>query len=218
MSIDEILGLGPVVPVVAIHACDDAVPLARALLAGGIRVIEVTLRTPVALECIRLIRSEVPDIVVGAGTVLTERQFNEVAESGARFAVSPGVTASLLDAARRTKLPFLPAASTVSESMRLSDEGFDRQKFFPASASGGTGFLCAVSSVLPNVSYCPTGGIGPGNAADYLRLPNVTAVGGSWVTPPEAITNKAWAAIEELARAASRVDQDAEPPRGRVSS
>ncbi|MGI9336053.1 MAG: bifunctional 4-hydroxy-2-oxoglutarate aldolase/2-dehydro-3-deoxy-phosphogluconate aldolase [Gammaproteobacteria bacterium] len=208
MNARQILALGPVVPVVTLQSANDAAALAEALLAGAIQVIEVTLRTPAALDCIRRIRREVPDIVVGAGTVVTDRQLGEAADSGAQFIVSPGATPSLLDAARRAGLPFVPGASTVSQSMHLSDEGLDCQKFFPASACGGTAFLAAVSSVLPNISYCPTGGIDAGNASDYLRLPNVAAVGGSWLAPAGTIERKDWAGVERLAREATSLSDN----------
>jgi len=197
------MAAGPVIPVVMIERAADAVALARALLAGGIGVIEVTLRTPAALDAIRAIASEVEGIVTGAGTVLDAAQLDAALDAGARFAVAPGVAPKLLDAAGQHELALLPGAATASESMALLERGIVHQKFFPAGASGGAGYLASLVSPLPQVRFCPTGGITPANARDYLGLANVACVGGSWVTPGDAIAGGDWARIEKLAREAA---------------
>jgi 2-dehydro-3-deoxyphosphogluconate aldolase/(4S)-4-hydroxy-2-oxoglutarate aldolase len=200
MQIKEIFALGPLIPVVVIDGADAAVPLAKALITGGIRVIEVTLRTTTALAAIRRIAAEVPDAVVGAGTILRPRQFAEIEQAGAAFAVSPGATAELLAAARDSKVPFLPGAATASEAMRLLESGYKRMKFFPAEPAGGAGLLAALASPLPEAVFCPTGGIDPANAESYLRLPNVACVGSSWPVPAAAIRSGEWDKITERAR------------------
>ncbi len=200
MLIKEILALGPLIPVVVIDDADAAVPLAKALIAGGIRVIEVTLRTDTALAAIRRIAAEVPDAIVGAGTVLRPQQFAEIEQAGAAFAVSPGATPELLAAARDLKIPFLPGAATASEAMRLLESGYQRMKFFPAESAGGAGLLASLASPLPDAKFCPTGGIDPTNAESYLRLPNVVCVGSSWPVPAAAIHGREWDKITERAR------------------
>ena len=193
----------PVIPVVVVDDLETAVPLARALVAGGVPVIELTLRTPVALEAIRRIAGEVPDILVGAGTVAEPAQAQAAAHAGAQFLVSPGSTDALLGAMAETGLPHLPGVATVSEILELLERGYRELKFFPAEVSGGTGFLRAVSSPLPQARFCPTGGVSPANAADYLSLPNVGCVGGSWLTPGDAVAAADWGRVEQLSREAA---------------
>ncbi|MEU9730160.1 bifunctional 4-hydroxy-2-oxoglutarate aldolase/2-dehydro-3-deoxy-phosphogluconate aldolase [Streptomyces sp. NPDC048002] len=199
----SVLDLAPVVPVVVIEDAADAVPLARALVAGGLPAIEVTLRTPCALEAIRAVAGEVPGAVVGAGTVITPEQVDAAVGAGARFLVSPGWTDSLLAAMRASGVPFLPGVSTTSEVVALLERGVREMKFFPAEAAGGTAYLRSLSGPLPQARFCPTGGIGPDSAPDYLALPNVGCVGGSWMLPADAVAARDWARVESLARAAA---------------
>ncbi|ATY10686.1 keto-deoxy-phosphogluconate aldolase [Amycolatopsis sp. AA4] len=199
----DLLALSPVMPVVVIDDVDDAVPTARALLAGGIGVIELTLRTPVALSAIERVAAEVPDIVVGVGTVTSPEQAKQAADAGAKFLVTPGCTDAVLDAAFATGLPFLPGASTVSEAMRLAERGLTALKFFPAEASGGAAFLKSIAGPLPQLQFCPTGGITLSSAPSYLALPNVGCVGGSWLTPAKLLAAKDFAAVEKLAAEAA---------------
>ncbi|GAA2993622.1 bifunctional 4-hydroxy-2-oxoglutarate aldolase/2-dehydro-3-deoxy-phosphogluconate aldolase [Actinokineospora diospyrosa] len=195
----SLLDLSPVVPVVVLEDAADAVPLALALVRGGVRIIEVTLRTPAALESIRRIAAEVPDAVVGAGTVTAPEHAVAAAEAGARFLVTPGTTERVLGAAADTGLPVLPGAATVSEAMRLAELGYAELKFFPAEASGGIGFLKSIAGPLPGLRFCPTGGISATTAPAYLALPNVGCVGGSWLTANPTDL----AGVERLAREAS---------------
>ncbi|MCF2125379.1 bifunctional 4-hydroxy-2-oxoglutarate aldolase/2-dehydro-3-deoxy-phosphogluconate aldolase [Strepomyces sp. STD 3.1] len=199
----SVLDLAPVVPVVVVDDLADAVPLARALVAGGLPAIEVTLRTPVAVDAIRAIADEVPGAVAGAGTVITPDQVGEVVAAGARFLVSPGWTDVLLDAMRASGVPFLPGVSTTSEVVALLERGVREMKFFPAEAAGGTAYLKALAAPLPQARFCPTGGIGPGSAPEYLALPNVGCVGGSWMLPKDAVADRDWGRVEALARAAA---------------
>ncbi|EFD69603.1 KHG/KDPG aldolase [Streptomyces lividans TK24] len=199
----SVLDLAPVVPVVVVDDLADAVPLARALVAGGLPAIEVTLRTPVALDAIRAIAGEVPDAVVGAGTVVTAEQVGEVVAAGARFLVSPGWTDTLVEAMRGSGVPFLPGVSTASEVVALLERGVREMKFFPAEAAGGTAYLKALAAPLPQARFCPTGGITPASAPEYLALPNVGCVGGSWMLPKDAIAGRDWARVEALAREAA---------------
>ncbi|MBU8549444.1 bifunctional 4-hydroxy-2-oxoglutarate aldolase/2-dehydro-3-deoxy-phosphogluconate aldolase [Streptomyces sp. Babs14] len=199
----SVLDLAPVVPVVVVDDLADAVPLARALVAGGLPAIEVTLRTPVALDAIRAIAAEVPDAVVGAGTVVTAEQVAEVVAAGARFLVSPGWTDALLTAMRDSGVPFLPGVSTTSEVVALLERGVQEMKFFPAEAAGGTAYLKALAAPLPQARFCPTGGIGPASAPRYLALPNVGCVGGSWMLPKDAVADRDWGRVEALAREAA---------------
>ncbi|MEV5102966.1 bifunctional 4-hydroxy-2-oxoglutarate aldolase/2-dehydro-3-deoxy-phosphogluconate aldolase [Streptomyces massasporeus] len=199
----SVLDLAPVVPVVVIEDAADAVPLARALVAGGLPAIEVTLRTPAALEAIREIAREVPGSVVGAGTVIRPAQVAEAVAAGSRFLVSPGWTDVLLEAMRASGVPFLPGVSTASEVVALLERGVREMKFFPAQAAGGTAYLKSLSGPLPQARFCPTGGIGPASAPDYLALPNVGCVGGSWMLPQDALAARDWGRVEELARAAA---------------
>ncbi|MFB7242619.1 keto-deoxy-phosphogluconate aldolase [Streptomyces populi] len=199
----SVLDLAPVVPVVVVADALDAVPLARALVAGGLPAIEVTLRTPAALDAIRAVAAEVPDAVVGAGTVLTPEHVAASLAAGARFLVSPGWTDGLLDAMRASGVPFLPGVSTASEVVALLERGVREMKFFPAQAAGGTAYLKSLAGPLPQARFCPTGGIGPECAPDYLALPNVGCVGGSWMLPADAVAARDWRRVEDLARAAS---------------
>ncbi|MFJ3191546.1 bifunctional 4-hydroxy-2-oxoglutarate aldolase/2-dehydro-3-deoxy-phosphogluconate aldolase [Streptomyces griseoviridis] len=199
----SVLGLAPVMPVVVIDDAADAVPLARALVAGGLPAIEVTLRTPAAPAAIRAIADAVPDAVVGAGTVILPAQVTEAVGAGARFLVSPGWTDTLLDAMRASGVPFLPGVSTTSEVVALLERGVREMKFFPAQAAGGTAYLRSLAGPLPQARFCPTGGIGAANAPEYLALPNVGCVGGTWMLPADAVASGDWQRIESLAREAS---------------
>ncbi|MCT7377522.1 2-dehydro-3-deoxy-phosphogluconate aldolase [Chelativorans salis] len=201
----EILSGQPVIPVLRIDRIADAVPLTRALAKGGLPAVEITLRTPDALDAIRLVVDEVPEAIVGAGTILTGKDFAGAAVAGAQFIVSPGTTQELLDAATRSEVPFLPGAVTPSEVMAMRDEGYEILKFFPAEQAGGAAFLKSLASPLPSVRFCPTGGISPKNAADYLSLPNVVCIGGSWVAPDAELAAGNWQAVEELAREAAKL-------------
>ena len=202
-QLTALLALGRVVPVITIARLADAVPLARALVAGGIRVLEVTLRTPAGMDAAAAIMAEVPDAVVGIGTVLTPADLHRAMAIGAKFALSPGATAALLDAAADVRIPFLPGVATASELMEATSRGFDTVKFFPATAGGGIPALRAMAGPFPHVRFCPTGGISADNAAEWLALPNVAAVGGSWLTPAADIAAGRWDAIEQLARHAA---------------
>lgn len=201
--LESILRLAPVIAVVTIDDATAAVPLARALLDGGIAAIEVTLRTSAALNAIRAIAMELPQTAVGAGTVLSVADLDAATAAGAKFAVSPGAAPALLAAADASALPWLPGAATSSEAMALAEHGYWLQKFFPAEAAGGVGYLRSLAGPLPQTRFCPTGGISAQNVPDYLRLPNVVCVGGSWLTPPALVHAKDWPAITALARAAA---------------
>jgi 2-dehydro-3-deoxyphosphogluconate aldolase/(4S)-4-hydroxy-2-oxoglutarate aldolase len=189
----------PVIPVVVLDEVAQAVPVARALVAGGVPVIELTLRTPVALACIEQIATHVPEILVGAGTVLTPGHAADAHRAGAQFLVSPGTTETLAAAMQVTGLPHLPGASSVAEVLRLLELGYTEMKFFPAEVSGGVDFLKAIGGPIPHARFCPTGGISEANAASYLALPNVGCVGGSWLTPADALRAKDWDRIITLA-------------------
>ncbi|GHC40542.1 bifunctional 4-hydroxy-2-oxoglutarate aldolase/2-dehydro-3-deoxy-phosphogluconate aldolase [Streptomyces flavofungini] len=199
----SVLDLAPVVPVVVIDDPADALPLARALVAGGLPAIEVTLRTPVALDAIRVIADGVPDAVVGAGTVISAGNVEDAVDAGARFLVSPGWTPTLLAAMKASGVPFLPGVSTTSEVVALLEHGVEEMKFFPAQAAGGTPYLKSLAGPLPQARFCPTGGISAASAPDYLALRNVGCVGGSWMLPADAVAAKDWARVESLARAAA---------------
>lgn len=199
----DVLSLAPVLPVVVLDDADDAVPLARALVAGGLRAVEITLRTGGALEAIRAVAAQVPEAVVGAGTVLTPGQAEAATAAGAGFLVSPGWTERLLAAATAAGVPFLPGVSTASEVMALLERGVREMKFFPAEAAGGPAFLRSLAGPLPAARFCPTGGIGPETAREYLALPNVGCVGGTWMLPADALADRDWARVTELARAAA---------------
>jgi 2-dehydro-3-deoxyphosphogluconate aldolase / (4S)-4-hydroxy-2-oxoglutarate aldolase len=203
MNAADLLAAQRVVPVVVIDNADDAVPLAKTLLENGLDAIEVTLRTAAGLDAIERIASEVPGMLVGAGSVRRAAQVAAVKSAGASFAVSPGSSDALLEAVADAELPFVPGAVTASEIIGLLDLGYTLQKFFPAELSGGAAFLRAIGAPIPEVSFMPTGGIGPGNAGDYLSLPNVACIGGSWIAPPGLLRDGNFAAIAELAAAAA---------------
>jgi 2-dehydro-3-deoxyphosphogluconate aldolase / (4S)-4-hydroxy-2-oxoglutarate aldolase len=202
-AIDAILARAPALPVIAIERLEDAVPLARALVAGGLPVLEITLRTPVALDAIRAIRAALPEALVGAGTVLDAAALAAVQAAGAAFAIAPGCTDALYAATRTCALPFLPAVATASELMRGLEHDFRRFKFFPAEAAGGIAALRAFAGPFPQARFCPTGGIDATNAPRYLALPNVATIGGSWMLPADAIAARDWDRIETLAREAA---------------
>jgi 2-dehydro-3-deoxyphosphogluconate aldolase/(4S)-4-hydroxy-2-oxoglutarate aldolase len=199
---EEVLRQGPVVPVMVIHKLEQAVPLARALLAGGIRVLEITLRTPVAMEAIRIISREVSGAMVGAGTVTRGEELAAVAAAGAVFAISPGLTVELLDAANQGPIPLIPGIATISELMTGMERGYSHFKFFPAEAAGGVKMLQAIAGPFPRITFCPTGGITLANYRDYLALKNVACIGGSWVAPQGALDQGDWTRITALAREA----------------
>lgn len=194
----EILEAGPVVPVMVIHELAHAVPLARALVAGGVRVLEIVLRTPVAMDAIRAIVREVPEAITGAGTVVNGDDLRMVTEAGAVFAISPGLTRELLDAALQCPIALIPGIATISELMVGLDKGYRQFKFFPAEAAGGIEMLKAIGGPFPQVSFCPTGGITAANYRDYLALKNVACVGGSWIVPGDLVEAQEWKAITEL--------------------
>ncbi len=202
MNALELFELSPVMPVIVVRDPDTAVELARALVAGGVRTLEITLRSAAALDAIAAIRDRVPDAVVGVGTVRTPQQLDAAVHAGARFGVSPGLAEDLALAARASGIPFLPGVSTASEAMRAAELGFLVQKLFPAEAVGGAALLKAWHGPLPDLIFCPTGGIHAGNAARYLALPNVGCVGGSWLTPAAAVDARQWDAVTALAREA----------------
>ena len=187
MNIADLLQHNPVVPVVVIHAVEHAVPLAEALLEGGINIIEVTLRTPEAAAAMASITKACPDMTLGAGTVIDVASAQLASDHGAQFAVSPGATSAVIEACQANNLPLLPGAQTVSEMMHLRHQGFHHLKFFPASAIGGRKFLSALQTVLPDMQFCPTGGITADTASDWLALDNVISVGGSWLCPPSCL-------------------------------
>jgi 2-dehydro-3-deoxyphosphogluconate aldolase / (4S)-4-hydroxy-2-oxoglutarate aldolase len=199
----DLLSISPVIPVVVIDDVADAVPLARALARGGVRIMEITLRTDAGLGAIERVAAEVPETTVGAGTVTTPEEAAAAQKAGSRFIVTPGATDRLLTAVLDTGLPILAGASTLTEILRLREHGQQAVKFFPAEAAGGTAYLSAVAGPVPDVRFCPTGGITPGNAGEYLALPNVGCVGGSWLTPRALVRAGDWAAIERLAAEAS---------------
>lgn len=195
----ELLAISPVIPVVVIDDAADAVPLAEALLRGGVAVMEITLRTEAGMAAIERVAAEVPGTTVGAGTVTTPEEAEAARRAGAQFLVTPGSTDRLLDAALDTGLPLLAGAATLTEILRLRERGQRAMKFFPAEAAGGVAYLKAVAGPVPDVRFCPTGGISPANAPEYLGLPNVGCVGGSWLTPAAEVRSGNWAAIERLA-------------------
>ena len=200
----RIAQMAPIIPVLVVDDATHAAPLARALVAGGLPALEVTLRTPAALDVIREMAG-VPGGVVGAGTLLTPADVQAAKDAGAQFGVSPGATDRLLDACEEADLPLLPGAATASEAMRLLERGYTMLKFFPAEASGGAAAIKAIGAPIPQVMFCPTGGVSPANAADYLSLPNVVCAGGSWVAPKDMVLAGDWDGITELARAASQL-------------
>lgn len=203
MDIAAIAALAPVIPVLTVERVADAVPLARALVKGGLPVLEITFRTAAALQALAAIAREVPEAVVGAGTMLDQAQLRRAVDAGARFGVSPGCTPALAAAVKAAGLPFLPGVQTVSEAMALGELGFRLLKFFPADAAGGPTWLKAASAPLAGLRFCPTGGIGVETAPGYLALSNVACVGGSWVAPRDAVASGDWPRIERLAAAAA---------------
>ena len=203
MNVLEVMRVGPVIPVIVIDELAQAVPLAKALVAGGVRVLEVTLRTAPALEAIRLIARDVPDAIVGVGTLTRPQDFKDALEAGARFGVSPGLTPAMIEAAHQTKLPLLPGVFTPSDVIAARLAGFSQLKLFPAQQAGGIGMLKALGGPFPDVMFCPTGGVSAENAPDFLALPNVACVGGSWLAPKAEVNAGDWGKITALAREAS---------------
>ena len=201
----DLMRVGPVIPVIVIDDLAQAVPLARALVAGGVRVLEVTLRTRVALDAILAITREVDDAIVGVGTISRAEHFQQAVDVGARFGVSPGLTDELVDAAQASRLPLLPGVMTPSDVIAARAAGFFAMKLFPAQQAGGIGMLKALSGPFPDVTFCPTGGVTAASAPAFLALPNVGCVGGSWLTPPAAVKGGEWGTITALAREASRL-------------
>ena len=199
----DLVAFGPVIPVIVLQQVEHAVPMARALVDGGVRVLEVTLRTPAALACMRAIAREVPEAVVGAGTLRSAADVEAAVQAGCRFGVSPGYTAEIGAACRRLGLPLLPGVATASEVMAAQADGLGFLKFFPATAAGGIPMLKALAGPFPDVAFCPTGGITPETARDFLALPNVKVCGGSWLTPADALASGDWARITRLAREAT---------------
>lgn len=197
----SVLDLVPVVPVVVVESVEQAVPVARALAAGGVPTVELTLRTAAALDAIAAIAAEVPEVTIGAGTITTPSHAKEAADAGAQFLVSPGATPGLLSAMSETGLPFLPGTATVSEVLAVLETGQTEMKFFPAEPSGGAAYLKSLPTVVPAARFCPTGGITPDNAPAYLALPNVGCVGGSWLTPADALATGDWGRVTALAAA-----------------
>ena len=200
----QVMQDAPVIPVIVLNDVAHAVPMARALLAGGIRMLEITLRTPQALACMEAIANEVEGAVVGAGTVRSPKDAAAAVKAGARFAVSPGYTPAVGQACKDLGLPLLPGVATGSEIMMAQEDGYTELKFFPAMQAGGPGMLKAWSGPFFDVRFCPTGGVTPGNALEFLSLPNVACVGGSWLVPADALAQCDWARIESLARATSQ--------------
>ena len=202
MNTLDLVQHGPVIPVIVLQRVADAVPLARALVAGGVKVLEITLRTPVALECMRAIAQAVPEAIVGAGTIRTVEDAKSALEVGCQFGVSPGYTHDIGAACKDIGLPLLPGVATASEVMAANADGYGFLKFFPATAAGGIPLLKALHGPFSDVVFCPTGGITPETAPQFLALPNVKVCGGSWLTPQEAVDKQDWARITALAKAA----------------
>lgn len=218
-TIQNIMTMAPVIPVVSIERAEDAVPLAKALLAGGLPVIEITLRTPAALDAITAIASDVPKAVVGVGTVIRGEEFAQARAAGARFAVSPGLTPALLEAAADDDaLPFLPGVMTPGEVIQAQAAGLSALKLFPAGPAGGVDLLRALAAPFPGVQFCPTGGVSLANLNHYLALPNVRCVGGSWVAPADAIAGADWQRIRDLASEAAAAANDSAPADASFSS
>ncbi len=204
LSIDQILKVAPVVPVMVVERIEDAVPLARALYAGGLKVLEITLRTPCALDAITAMVEALPaDAVIGAGTIITPKDLEAAIKAGSTFLVSPGTTPALIEAAKGNPIPLLAGVATPTEAMNLYVQGFTHQKFFPAEAAGGVPMLKSIGGPLPQITFCPTGGIDLARAPSYLALPNVACVGGTWMAPKELMKAGRWDEIERLAREAA---------------
>ena len=207
MNVLDVMRVGPVIPVIVIEELAQAVPLARALVAGGVRVLEVTLRTPMALAAIRAMASEVPEAIVGVGTLTRPEEFAKALDGGACFGVSPGLTPVLVQAARASGLPLLPGVMTPSDVIAARLAGFHELKLFPAEQAGGVDMLKALAGPFPDVTFCPTGGITAETAPDYLALPNVACIGGSWLTPKAALVADDWNAITALAKQAAALNR-----------
>ncbi|RYY76557.1 MAG: bifunctional 4-hydroxy-2-oxoglutarate aldolase/2-dehydro-3-deoxy-phosphogluconate aldolase [Gammaproteobacteria bacterium] len=204
LSIDQILKVAPVVPVMVVERIEDAVPLAKALYAGGLKVLEITLRTPCALDAITAMVEALPaDAVIGAGTIITPKDLEAAIKAGSTFLVSPGTTPALIEAAKGSSVPLLAGVATPTEAMNLYVQGFTHQKFFPAEAAGGVPMLKSIGGPLPQITFCPTGGIDLAKAPSYLALPNVACVGGTWMAPKELMKAGRWDEIERLAREAA---------------
>lgn len=206
LSIDKILKVAPVVPVMVVQRLEDAVPLAQALYNGGLKVLEITLRTPVALDAIRAMVDALPeDAVIGAGTIITPEDLEQAVAAGSKFLVSPGTTPALIKAAQASSVPLLPGVATPTEAMALLTEGFTHLKFFPAEAAGGVAMVKSIGGPLPQITFCPTGGIDLAKAPNYLALPNVACVGGTWMAPPELVAQQRWDDIQKLASEAANL-------------
>jgi len=206
LSIDQILRVAPVVPVMVVERIEDAVPLARALYNGGLKVLEITLRTPCALDAITAMVEALPDdAVIGAGTIITPKDLEAAIKAGSSFLVSPGTTPALIEAAKACLIPLLAGVATPTEAMNLYVQGFTHQKFFPAEAAGGVAMLKSIGGPLPQITFCPTGGIDLARAPSYLALPNVACVGGTWMAPKELMKAGRWDEIERLAREAANL-------------
>ncbi|ARU27275.1 bifunctional 4-hydroxy-2-oxoglutarate aldolase/2-dehydro-3-deoxy-phosphogluconate aldolase [Cellvibrio sp. PSBB006] len=204
LPVNEIVKVAPVIPVMVVERIEDAVPLAQALYNGGLKVLEITLRTPCALDAITAMVENLPaDAVIGAGTIITPADLEKAVKAGSTFLVSPGTTPALIEAAKASAVPLLPGVATPTEAMRLLVEGFTHQKFFPAEAAGGVPMLKSIGGPLPQITFCPTGGIDLAKAPTYLALPNVACVGGTWMAPKELMKAGRWDEIERLAREAA---------------
>ena len=204
-AIKDIMTQSPVIPVMVINSVEHAVPLAHALVEGGLKVLEITMRTPVALEAIKRIKAEVPNAIVGAGTIINTQTLQQAIDAGSEFIVSPGVTDNLIDAAIKSGVPILPGIISPSEVLRLLEKGITEMKFFPAEAAGGIPMVKSIGAPLPQVTFCPTGGVSPKNAPDYLALSNVACVGGSWMAPASLVDTENWDEINRLAAEASKL-------------
>lgn len=202
-DIKQIMSTNRVVPVLVIEDLKNALPLAQALYTGGLKVLEITLRTDAALDALKLIREQLPDAIVGAGTVTNAKSLQAAEKAGAQFFVSPGISDSLLDVSHYSNVPLLPGVATPTEAMRLFEMGFNALKFFPAEAAGGTAMLKSIAGPLPQLTFCPTGGINPNNATNYLDLDNVTCIGGSWMAPSQLIATQQWDKISQMASVAA---------------
>ena len=204
LQVNEIVKVAPVIPVMVVERIEDAVPLAQALYNGGLKVLEITLRTPCALDAITAMVENLPaDAVIGAGTIITPADLEKAVKAGSTFLVSPGTTPALIEAAKASAVPLLPGVASPTEAMRLLVEGFTHQKFFPAEAAGGVPMLKSIGGPLPQITFCPTGGIDLAKAPTYLALPNVACVGGTWMAPKELMKAGRWDEIERLAREAA---------------
>ena len=203
LKVEDIIARSPVIPVITIEKLADCKPLATALVKGGLVVLELTLRTAVALDAIRQLRKQFPAAIIGAGTVMDATQLQQAIDAGAQFIVSPGTTDSLVTAVAASGLPYLPGAATPSEMMRLAEQGFSVQKFFPAEAAGGVDMLRSLAAPLSKIRFCPTGGMTPDNALNYLSLPNVVCIGGSWMVSKKLVDGHQWNEIERLSHLAA---------------